>query len=236
MSKTLAQRLREQRTAIRADADKILDRSGHDDVDLSADELATFNKLVAQDRDLEDQLEAARDQELAELRAGVAAARTAISERGMPSVSAANPELDRTVRQTLHQRSLAPLEIAWPERRAWTQPGLEQRSLATTSGSGLVPTSFWDRILAHMVESSAVLAAGATVISTASGEPLKIPKSTAFSSAAIVTEGGVIGASDPTLATTKDGNFDLLGFLATQSGIAIGNAWGAYAITGIGTG
>src|SRR6266545_5216356 len=51
--KSLLEKLREQRTTIRAGVDKILDRSGHDDVDLSADELATFNKLVAQDRDLE---------------------------------------------------------------------------------------------------------------------------------------------------------------------------------------
>jgi HK97 family phage major capsid protein len=70
---TLIERLRERRATLRADRDKILDRTaGHDDVDLSADELATFNELTSKLDDLDDQVEQARDAEIAELRAAAA--------------------------------------------------------------------------------------------------------------------------------------------------------------------
>jgi Phage capsid family len=68
----LIEQLRAKRTETRKQADAILDRSGHDQVDLSADELAKFNELVAAERDLDQQLEQARDAEIAELRAAAA--------------------------------------------------------------------------------------------------------------------------------------------------------------------
>jgi HK97 family phage major capsid protein len=68
----LIEQLRAKRTETRKQADAILDRSGHDQVDLSADELAKFNELVTAERDLDQQLEQARDAEIAEIRAAAA--------------------------------------------------------------------------------------------------------------------------------------------------------------------
>jgi HK97 family phage major capsid protein len=250
---TLLERLREQRATTRQRIDAILERAAHDQVDLTAEEIRAFAELAGQSRDLDDRLEEIRDQELAELRAGLAAARTS-QERGMPSVSVAEPELDRTVRDGLMQRSRAPWDVTWSTPRTMYSPAVEQRSLVTTSGGGLTPTSFYDRLLMHLVETSAVIAAGATVITTTSGETLKVPKSSAFSTAAIVAEGQPIGSSDPTLGTVslgafkyaflvqvsyelaQDSNFDLLGFLASQAAIAIANGWGTHAINGSGSG
>ncbi|MFC9559915.1 phage major capsid protein [Agromyces sp. NPDC056965] len=165
-------------------------------------------------------------------------------------------ELDTKLRRIIDHRSNEPIEIDIPaeEMRSGFQPGIEKRDLATTSGSGLLGTSFYSILQRHLVETSSILSAGATVLRSDTGEPIKIPKSTAFSTAAIVAEGGTIAESDPGLGTitlggykyafrvevthelANDSNFDLVGHLAKNAGIAIGNGFGANAITGTGTG
>ncbi len=161
--------------------------------------------------------------------------------------------IDEQFRSAVLNNDNRPIEVAPLTRRSGYQPGLERRNLTTASGSGLTPTSFYDRVILHAVDSSAILAAGATVITSETGEPLKVPKTTAFSAAAIVTEGSAIGTSDPTLGTVqldsykyafivqvtneliRDSSFDVTSMLAEQAGIAIGNGFGAHAITGTGT-
>jgi HK97 family phage major capsid protein len=125
--------------------------------------------------------------------------------------------------------------------------------LTAGAGANTVQTSFYDRLVAHLIETAAILQAGATVLQTSGGESIQVPKTTAHSSAAIVTEGAAIAASDPafgqiTLGAYKyglliqvsrelisDTGVDLEGYLAMQAGRAIGNAFGAHAITGTGT-
>lgn len=164
-------------------------------------------------------------------------------------------ELDANLRRIINHRSNEPLEIGIPaeEMRSGFQPGLERRDLATTSGGGVLGTGFYSTLQRHLVETSSILSAGATVLRSDSGEPIKIPKSTALSSAGIIAEGTTITESEPTLGTVtlgaygykflvqvsyelaNDANFDLIGFLAEQAGVAIGNGFGAHAITGTGT-
>jgi len=132
----------------------------------------------------------------------------------------------------------------------------ERRDLTkgtSTAGGDTVPTSFYGQVWEHMIESSAILQAGATVINTAAGENLEIPVTTAHSSGALISEGGSLTESDPafvkrTLGAYKyglsiqasselvaDTGFDLLGYLARQAGRAVGNAMGAHLITGSGS-
>lgn len=126
--------------------------------------------------------------------------------------------------------------------------------LTAGAGGNVVPTSFYDRLIAHLIETSAVLRAQPTVLNTGSGENLQIPKTTGHSTAAIVTEGAAIVASDPafgqvTLGAFKYGTMiqasrelvadegvDLEGYLAMQAGRALGNAFGTHMVTGTGTG
>lgn len=126
--------------------------------------------------------------------------------------------------------------------------------LTAGAGANAVPTSFYDRLVAHLIETSAVLQSGATVLNTASGETLQVPKTTSHSSAAIVTEASAIAESDPAFGQISLGAYkygtviqvsrelltdvgvDLEGYLAMQAGRALGNAFGAHAITGTGTG
>ena len=122
------------------------------------------------------------------------------------------------------------------------------------AGGDTVPTSFYDRLIAHLIETSAVMQAGATMLNTSSGETIQVPKTTGHSTASIVTEGATIGSVDPTFGQISlgaykygtliqvsrelidDNGVDLEGYLAMQTGRALGNAFGAHAITGTGTG
>jgi HK97 family phage major capsid protein len=125
--------------------------------------------------------------------------------------------------------------------------------LTSGAGGNTVPTSFYERLVQHLIEVSAIMQAGATVLNTNSGESIQVPKTTSHSTAGIVTEGGTIGPSDPafgqiTLGAYKYGTLiqvsrellddtgvDLEGYLAMQAGRALGNAFGAHAVTGSGT-
>ncbi|MGW4886913.1 phage major capsid protein [Streptomyces murinus] len=133
---------------------------------------------------------------------------------------------------------------------------LQQRALtagAATAGGDTVPTTFYDRLIVHLIQNSAIMQSGATVLNTDGGETIQVPKTTAHSSASIVTEGGTIGESDPTFGQVELGAYkygcliqisrellddtgvDLEGYLAMQAGRALGNAFGAHAITGDGS-
>jgi HK97 family phage major capsid protein len=110
----------------------------------------------------------------------------------------------------------------------------------STAGGNTVPTGFYDRLIAHLIEVSAIMQAGATILNTNSGEVIQVPKTTAHSSAAIVTEGNSIGVSDPAFGQVPLGAYkygtmiqvsrellddtgvDLEGYLAMQAGRALG--------------
>lgn len=144
--------------------------------------------------------------------------------------------------------------INLPEVRSRMQ---EQRTLVTsgtTSGGNLVPTDFYDQLIAHLIEVSGILQTGPTVLNTAGGENLQIPKTTAHSTAASAAQAGALPTSDPafglvTLSAYKygillqvarelldDSGVDLVGYLAMQSGRALGNKFGSDLVTGVGTG
>lgn len=133
----------------------------------------------------------------------------------------------------------------------------EQRTLSTsTAGAGgnLVPTDFYDQLIAHLIEVSGILQTGPTVLNTAGGENLQIPKTTAHSTAASAAQAGALPTADPafglvTLSAYKygillqvarelldDSGVDLIGYLAMQSGRALGNKFGTDLVNGVGSG
>ena len=134
--------------------------------------------------------------------------------------------------------------------------GTEFRTLVTNvnaSGGDVVPTDFYDTLIAHLIEVSGIMQSGPTVLNTAGGESLQIPKTTSHSLAASAAQAGTIPTSDPnfglvTLSAYKygiliqvarelidDSGVDLLGYLAMQCGRAIGNKFGSDLVTGVGT-
>lgn len=141
--------------------------------------------------------------------------------------------------------------------RPLDEGGVETRvlsKLTAAAGLNVVPTDFYNRLVAHLIEVSAILQANPTVLNTSGGEAIQIPKTTAHSTgAAIVTEGNTIGGTDPTFGQLTLGAFkyglliqvsrellsdegvDIEAYLAMQAGRAIGNAFGAHMVTGAGT-
>lgn len=146
------------------------------------------------------------------------------------------------------------IDLVWPttfERRALTRGSVEYRALADASVP--MPTSFIHQLYTYLVDTSSVRQAGATVISTTTGESILVPRSTAEGAATWFAEAASITASDPTISSVTlsthklgkliqvskelatDVGFDLVGFLAQSSGRNIGIATNAAYVSGTGT-
>jgi len=145
-----------------------------------------------------------------------------------------------------------PLEVSHDPARG----SISYRSLVTSnaaSGGNVVPTDFYDQLLAHLVEVSGLLQAGPTIVNTAGGESLQFPRTPSHTTGALTGQTSSITEVDPqfglvTLTAFKYGAFlqvsrellddsavDLVGYLAMSAGRAIGNAFGADLVTGTGT-
>jgi HK97 family phage major capsid protein len=130
------------------------------------------------------------------------------------------------------------------------------RDTLKSTATQALSTDVYSSIVQHLVETSSLMKAGATVVTTSTGEDLVIPKSTGFVSSAIIGEGTSITESDPTLATVtlkafKYANYfeisqelandtptNLLSFLATQAALSLGlgaSGYGDDIINGTGT-
>lgn len=158
------------------------------------------------------------------------------------------------LRAMLLENNPRPVAVHDPEPRKAYQPGVERRALATTSPANFSPVSFYGQIVEAMVDASAVLSAGATVLTTSTGETLRVPRATALSTASIIAEGNTITESDPTLGVValgahkyailvtvnrellEDSGADLQAYLARETGTAIGLGMGNHFINGTGTG
>ena len=135
-----------------------------------------------------------------------------------------------------------------------SQPGLEFRDTLKSTATQALPVSVYSSFMLHLVESTPVMRAGALVINTATGEDLAVPKSTAFQSSALTSEGGQITESDPTLAVVtlkaykyaafwqlsrelvEDSPANLLDALARGAAVSLAAAYGPHMATGNGTG
>lgn len=213
--------------------------------DLTADEQVTEARINADVDGLMQRIEA-------DLERTQRAASMNDIERRMSQLAAATPE-ERQVEDSEEARVRAFLR---GETRTLTVNGSEQRVQVkgtTTAGGFTVPTSFYDRLVEHMIEVSGIMSAGPTVLRTNSGENLQVPKTTAHGTAAITAENAAISASDSTFGQVTLGAYkygrlvqvsrelvedtavDLLGYLARDCGRSLGNAFGAHAVTGTGS-
>lgn len=137
--------------------------------------------------------------------------------------------------------------IGMGEMRSHT---FEKRALVTSSNT--VPVSFYDqvfqvaRLVGPMLDTS-------EIFNTTSGEDITVPTMTAYSTAALVTEGSAISESDPTFSSITlgaykysfligvsneliaDAGFNLEALLAEQAGNAIGYTVNSVLTTGDGS-
>ena len=116
----------------------------------------------------------------------------------------------------------------------------EKRDVLKSNTGAPVPTSFYEEIILKARLVGPMLSTS-TVITTAGGENLQIPRVNTYSAATIAAEAGAIGESDPAFSAfitmgafkfsylvqvsremIEDSGVDILGFLADQVGQGIG--------------
>ena len=220
------------------EAKSILDKATAEKRDLSAEETQTYERIS---KDLDERAQTIaklREDEARELR--LDAATRDIASQARPQESAA-PAMD----DAAFIRSLV-----LGERRSHN---FERRDVTKGSQGSPVPTSFYNQVIAQARLVAPILQV-ATVLNTAGGEILQIPSQASWSTAALPGEGTAITESDPqfnsfislsaykysflTQLSTElieDSGVDILGFLAEQTGNALGYAVGSALTVGSGT-
>jgi HK97 family phage major capsid protein len=260
---SVIERLREQRSTARTAADTILTRAADEQRDLTPDELAEHRLHVLAEREAADELERARDEQIAELRA--AGARNG----GRQVLNRADADIARAFRSAIFAKNPAPIEFGtemvdeWPDSMPDVVQGrtgrvkVHTRDTLTSTATQALSTDVYSRIVQHMVETSSIMAAGATVVTTSTGESLVVPRSTGFVTTNLIAEGASITESDPTLGTVTLGAYkyasyfeisqelandtptNLLDFLARQAALSLGlgtTGYGDDLINGTGSG
>lgn len=248
-------RLQERRANVWEQTKALLDaaeaRQG-DERKLTAEEEQTYQRLNADldsiDVRVKDMVEA--EQRTKDAEAAFAGLLAKPAERG--AGGAEQREVERVRGWLTGQTGTRSLDI-----RPDSPMPLDSRALSkltAAAGANTVPISFYNQLVQHMTENSGVLSTGPTVLRTATGEQMQIPKTTAHSaSAGIVAEAGTLTANDPTFGQVSldaykygfllqvshelanDTAVDLLGYLAMQAGRALGNGFGAHLVTGTGS-
>ena len=216
------------------EAKAILDTAAAEGRDLSAEEEQTYARI---NEDLNRRSETIKQLQADEERE----ARIAEATRGLRTENSGL----KIVNDADTIRALARGEIRSAE--------FEKRDVLTSSTGAPVPTSFYDQLVEHMVVVGPMLETS-TMLRTAGGEALQIPRTSAYSGASVFAQGSAIGESDPTFQAfvtlnaykyaflvqvsremIEDSGVDLLGFLSRQTGISIGVAVNKALTTGTDT-
>lgn len=258
MSAELLKRLQDERLGLWEDQKRALDTAEEAKRDLDAEETKAWDERNARMDVIDARLKELVEGEKRSKEAGDAFDALMETKRTGPPSPGGGEDVNAQLRAFLRGESGRALEVvpAERERAPFRRSAEEARDLtvgSATAGGNTVPTSFYSRLVAHLIEVSGLLMLAPTVLNTDSGEALQIPKTTAHGGAALVTEGNAISESDPTFGQVtlnaykygvllqisyellEDTGVDLEGYLAMQAGRATGNAFGAHAITGDGT-
>lgn len=250
MASEVAKRLRDRRLGVWNEAKKIAEDAAAENRAFTPEEQGKWDAMQEEMRTLDQRIGAVLDTEKRAKQAD-----DAFNDlEGRPREGGGEQrqsDMAAEVRKWARGEDGAPrsLEI----RRQATGP-VNYRTLVTTgTASSIIPTDFYDQLIAHLIEVSGVMQCGPTVLNTGGGETLQVPKTTAHSTAASAAQAGAIPTSDPTFSMQPlsaykygillqvarelidDTAVDLLGYLAMQAGRALGNAFGTDLVNGSGT-
>jgi HK97 family phage major capsid protein len=138
------------------------------------------------------------------------------------------------------------------ERRSAT---FEKRQMTTANNSGTVPQGFYE-VMQEQLRYTGPWGnenVGYTILTTASGEDIKVPTQTGFSTGSATAEAAAFAVSNPTTSSLtlrahkfgtlitvsrellEDAGIDLVGFLGRQAGNAVGNIVNDKLANGTGT-
>ena len=244
MSHALVKTLAEKRQNIWNDTKALLDKAEAEGRDLTAEEVEVYERQAADLTALRARIdsieETMRDHADAE-----AAEKRLLGDR---QERRGGDDTEETLRSFLKGETR---EMAFPaDGKVWSR-ALSKGT--ATAGGNTVQTSFYDQLVEHLVDTTSVLQAGATVLNTSSGEVIELPVTTSHGAAAAVAEAGTLAGTDPafakrTLGTFKFGQLvkvsrelvddsavDLVGYIARAAGRNVGLVLGAKLAVGAGT-
>ena len=244
MADELVTRLTEQRASAWEQAKNLLDHAAAEGRDLSGEESEQFTRINDDIDALDSRRKFLIDGEARER--AIDESRAAL---GLPADFGS-----REVAPHVENDSDIIRAIAMGERR---NHSFEQRDVTKGSTGAPVPTSFYDRLIEHLVVQGPMLDGNVvTILTTASGENLQIPRTATYTAPGIVGEGTAIPESDPTFgAFVTLGSFkfastfqlsreliedasmgvNLLDFVARQASVGMGTAVNASLTVGTGT-
>ena len=241
MSEELISRLTEQRARAWESAKALLDDASAEGRDLSGEESEQFDRINA-DIDVRDaRIKAVIEK--SQIERSIDESRAAL---GLPA------DFAREVAASVETDSDIIRAIARGDRRSYE---FEMRDITKASTGSPVPTSFYDRLVEHLVVQGPMLDGSVvTILTTASGENLQIPRTATYSAPAITAEGSAISESDPTFGSfvtlgafkyaatfqlsrevVEDSGINLLDFVARQAAVGMGTAVNAGLTIGTGT-
>lgn len=210
---TLLEQLRAQRTTAREAADAILERAATETRDLTADEWRDYQTRTLELRTVDDQIEAERDREVAELRA-------ASVRRPAPGQETADRLVltrEQSFEQWCQTRGLIEATAERPlsfdrflrgQATGHWDGAPEERALAegtVGAGGALVPTPLSARVIDLARNATRVIQAGATTVPMTSST-LKLPR--------LLTEGTPGWKTENAAITAADMTFNQLTFTA----------------------
>ena len=244
--------LKEKRAAAFEQAKALLEAAAGEKRDLTAEENQKYTAINADIDSLGKRAEQV-EQLLADEKALDETFRkldeTPVEQRRDPAGAGDDSEL----RKWVSGQNPAPHFDVRSTRPMGTQEFRALSKLTAGAGANTVKVSFYDQLMAHLIDVAGLMQAGPTVLQTTTGEQIQVPKTTAHSTAALIAEAGTITSSDPAFGQVpldaykyatlfqvssellNDTSIDLEGYLAMQAGRALGNALGAHLITGTGT-
>ena len=218
-------------------AKAIIDVATAEKRDLSTEEEQTYSRLNDELNERAATIAKLREDETRELR--MDAATREIADQVRPVASAPVNEDVAMIRALIKGESRS--------------ASFERRDVLKSSTGSPVPTSFYNQVIMKARLVAPVLATS-TVLNTAGGENLQIPRLSTYSVGTVNAEAAVFGESDPafsafiTLGAFKygfltqvsqelleDSGVDMLSFLADQVGNALGFAVGSALTVGTGT-
>ena len=218
-------------------AKAIIDVATAEKRDLSTEEEQTYSRLNDELNERAATIAKLREDETRELR--MDAATREIADQVRPVASAPVNEDVAMIRALIKGESRS--------------ASFERRDILKSSTGSPVPTSFYNQVIMKARLVAPVLATS-TVLNTAGGENLQIPRLSTYSVGTVNAEAATLGESDPafsafiTLGAFKygfltqvsqelleDSGVDMLSFLADQVGNALGFAVGSALTVGTGT-
>lgn len=257
----VAKRLRDRRLNVWNEARGYVETAAEENREMTAEEQGTWQRLMEELDSIDEKIggvlkaeQRSKDTDAAFDKITARKPERPAEKRGgeVSHADGGGRDLDTEIRAFLSDRHANPLEL---RHDVEAHGPLNLRTLLSSTGTptSIVPTDFYDRLIAHLIEVSGIMQAGCTVLNTSGGESLQIPKTTSHSTAALTGQGQNIPTSDPafslvTLSSYKYGDLiqvgreliddtavDLIGYLAMQAGRAVGNAFGTDLILGNGS-